>query len=401
MKKILVLTTIYPSPDLKVTNNTDVVHYFTSEWVKKGVEVVVIHNYPIYLKVFHLIARFFQHSLASKFNTLVTTQYSNKPTNILLDGVKVFRLPLFKPFPRCKMLQKTMLQQVDKISNLLNKMNFYPDIIVAHNFYPHIQMVNLLKSRYYLKCKTAIVVHKQNLRMLDYIPNLKDELKSIELWGYRSLPIKKEFELRVGKNERFFMCYSGIPEDFLRDSVTRDFSKPLSSFVYVGSLIKRKYPNKIIDALSHLNYPFCMEYVGDGVLMKKLKEKATSYGLENCILFHGRLSRSQIPKIIERADCFIMISKDETFGLVYLEAMSSGCITIASRNEGMQGIIEDGINGFLCEAGNDEELYAIINRINALSSEEKKAISDNAIQTAKRFTDTTVADSYLNSLYSL
>lgn len=294
-----------------------------------------------------------------------------------------------------------MLQQVDKISNLLNKMNFYPDIIVAHNFYPHIQMVNLLKSRYYLKCKTAIVVHKQNLRMLDYIPNLKDELKSIELWGYRSLPIKKEFELRVGKNERFFMCYSGIPEDFLRDSVTRDFSKPLSSFVYVGSLIKRKYPNKIIDALSHLNYPFCMEYVGDGVLMKKLKEKATSYGLENCILFHGRLSRSQIPKIIERADCFIMISKDETFGLVYLEAMSSGCITIASRNEGMQGIIEDGINGFLCEAGNDEELYAIINRINALSSEEKKAISDNAIQTAKKFTDTTVADSYLNSLYSL
>ena len=55
-----------------------------------------------------------------------------------------------------------------------------------------------------------------------------------------------------------------------------------------------------------------------------------------------------------------MISKEETFGLVYLEAMSMGCITIASKNEGMEGIIIDGENGFLCTAGDDDELASII-----------------------------------------
>ena len=38
-----------------------------------------------------------------------------------------------------------------------------------------------------------------------------------------------------------------------------------------------------------------------------------------------------------------MISELETFGLVYIEAMAAGCITIASRNEGFDGIIKDGV----------------------------------------------------------
>ena len=43
---------------------------------------------------------------------------------------------------------------------------------------------------------------------------------------------------------------------------------------------------------------------------------------------------------------WIMISKNETFGLVYLEAMARGCITIGSRNQGIDGVINHGVNGF-------------------------------------------------------
>ena len=64
--------------------------------------------------------------------------------------------------------------------------------------------------------------------------------------------------------------------------------------------------------------------------------------------------------MLKQHDVFIMISKNETFGLVYLEAMAVGCITIASRQEGFDGIIKHGYNGFLCEAGNQEELEKLI-----------------------------------------
>ncbi len=95
-----------------------------------------------------------------------------------------------------------------------------------------------------------------------------------------------------------------------------------------------------------------------------------------------------------------MISKGETFGLVYLEAMARGCITIGSRNEGIDGIILHGVNGFLCEAGNEKELAQIIRHINQLTPAERKQISDSAIATAKDMTDIKVAERYLNNLLS-
>ncbi len=46
----------------------------------------------------------------------------------------------------------------------------------------------------------------------------------------------------------------------------------------------------------------------------------------------------------------VMNSRNEAFGLVYFEAMARGCIIITSRKEGFDGIIQDGVNGFLFKA---------------------------------------------------
>ncbi|MBI5538884.1 MAG: glycosyltransferase [Bacteroidia bacterium] len=93
-----------------------------------------------------------------------------------------------------------------------------------------------------------------------------------------------------------------------------------------------------------------------------------------------------------------MISKREAFGLVYLESMARGCITIGSRSEGIDGIIKHEKNGFLCEAGNEKELVQIIRQINKLTPAERKKISDNAIATAKELTDYMVALKYINAV---
>ena len=44
--------------------------------------------------------------------------------------------------------------------------------------------------------------------------------------------------------------------------------------------------------------------------------------------------------IIHNADCFVMVSSREAFGLVYVEAMAKGCIVIATKGQGMDGIIK-------------------------------------------------------------
>ena len=112
----------------------------------------------------------------------------------------------------------------------------------------------------------------------------------------------------------------------------------------------------------------------------------------------GKVERDKILELYDQSDCMIMISKNEAYGLVYLEAMARGCITIASQDEGMDGVIIDGYNGFLCPAGNAEKLSDLIERINSLSDEDKEKISFNAIETARNLTDHLAAEKYLNDV---
>jgi rRNA maturation endonuclease Nob1 len=61
-------------------------------------------------------------------------------------------------------------------------------------------------------------------------------------------------------------------------------------------------------------------------------------------------------------------------------------------------VIKDGVNGFLCEAGDIKNLSETIIKINKLSIQEKKEISNNAILTASKLTNFKAANNYLNSL---
>ena len=49
---------------------------------------------------------------------------------------------------------------------------------------------------------------------------------------------------------------------------------------------------------------------------------------------------------MEESDVFAMVSSPETFGLVYIEAMAKGCVTIGSKGEGIDGVIVNNENGF-------------------------------------------------------
>ena len=400
-KKILVLSSIYPAPDIKIANNTNVVHYFAQEWVKQGHEVMVVHNYPVYMRVFHWIAGFASKMIASKFNTSVTSVYQSKDVEFEMDGVKAIRMPLYKPLPRFGVSEKVMKKQVNKIADWCRKNNFIPDVITSHNFYPHTEMVNMLKEEYFPKATTCVVVHKQVSRMFSFMKgDYHDHLKKVDVWGYRSLPLKREFEDFTGYiPPRQFMCYSGIPSHFLGRTDLCNVTKPINKFVYVGSFIRRKFPEKLLLAIKESEIKnFKLDYVGDGANRPIIEKIIKDNNWSDRVTLHGFVEREQVPSFISKAQCFIMISEEETFGLVYLEAMSMGCITIASRNEGMEGIIEDGENGFLCKAGDEHELAEIIKKINDMPQADLNRISENAKQTAMRLTDANVARCYLEEI---
>lgn len=63
-------------------------------------------------------------------------------------------------------------------------------------------------------------------------------------------------------------------------------------------------------------------------------------------------------QIYSRCKVWLMVSRSEGFGLPILEAMSCGCAVVATDCGGPRDIIIDGVNGFLCEVGNINQIVA-------------------------------------------
>ena len=81
-----------------------------------------------------------------------------------------------------------------------------------------------------------------------------------------------------------------------------------------------------------------------------------------------------------------------------VRTLMSGVLYLTTNKSGATGFIIDGQNGFLCEAGNADELTQIIMKINALGPNQRAEISRNAIQTVSKMTDYLVAQNYINEL---
>lgn len=203
------------------------------------------------------------------------------------------------------------------------------------------------------------------------------------------------------KWKKTFYCFSGVPSSFFNATNNKSFDE-IHDFVFVGALIKRKHPMAVIKALYQSDLKnFNLKYIGEGEQKKLIFEYAKQYNMLDRVQLCGHVARDVVSDYLNKAQIFIMISSKETFGLVYLEAMSKGCIVVASKGEGMEGIIKDGFNGFLCQAGNVNELILIINKIISLPKDTINEISLNAFNTAKSLTDKKVAENYINSVINI
>lgn len=59
---------------------------------------------------------------------------------------------------------------------------------------------------------------------------------------------------------------------------------------------------------------------------------------------------------VRDSDIFVMPSKPETFGLVYIEALLQGLPIVYARGEGFDGYYPDGYVGYAAESFNVEDI---------------------------------------------
>ncbi|OAB47577.1 glycosyltransferase family 4 protein [Paenibacillus antarcticus] len=122
------------------------------------------------------------------------------------------------------------------------------------------------------------------------------------------------------------------------------------TILFVGRVIPQKGVPILIKA-SHLvrkRIPVQLVVVGRArpSYLKRLKRQARTLGVP--MTYIGKIPHANIHNLYHLADCFVCPSqKHEAFGLVNIEAMASGVPVIASRNGGIQEIVNHGHNGYL------------------------------------------------------
>ncbi len=134
---------------------------------------------------------------------------------------------------------------------------------------------------------------------------------------------------------------------------------PSNTILSVGNLIPIKGHELLLRALAAVlpRYPqVSCDIIGDGPDQHRLTRLASDCNIAGKVRFLGRQSRKQVTEAMRRCALFVLPSRYEGLGCVYLEAMSAEKSVIACRGQGIDEIIRHGSNGWLVDPNNLQEL---------------------------------------------
>ena len=280
------------------------------------------------------------------------------------------------------------------------------DAIVAH-MPSGIMCADIISKEY--KIPMLCAVHASDITVLSDIKYFMFKKRMMEAYQNASCILPRSFWLKdkikrilPALNKPVEIIYSGVPLKLTEENEKlleeHKFDPKKAKLLTVSSLIKRKNIKALILAYKKLkkkHKKISLEIIGDGPLREKLEILNIKYKLD--IKFSGTLSKDEVYKKMAAADIFILPSKNETFGMVYMEALSHGNIVLCSKNSGVDGIIKNEESGFIIKA-NKKGIYNAINKILNFKPKQFLEISKNAIATAKMFSYENSVKNYLQKI---
>lgn len=157
--------------------------------------------------------------------------------------------------------------------------------------------------------------------------------------------------------------YFGINPELFPANENRDFSKQII-LGRVSTLIPSKIPENLCDVLSKinvLNFAYHIYGIGEKEFVNELHQKINKNNLQNKITIFNDSYVNDKYKNIDIFLYWLEEGEEESFGLIFLEAMAANSIVITKRVGAAEEIIQHGVNGFLFD--DESEINNILQRI--------------------------------------
>lgn len=165
------------------------------------------------------------------------------------------------------------------------------------------------------------------------------------------------------------------------------------SILYVGNFEPTKNVVRLISAVVKLKNKYKdvhLDIVGGGGWQNKGVLKAINQN-KDIVTFHGKIyDKNVLKEFYNKCSIFAMPSIHETFGLVYIEAMSQGMRILCSKNEGIDGVFEKRVGEFVNPLDIEEISFALERLID--SPQKYDTLSESEI---KQFDWNNIAEKYI------
>jgi len=262
------------------------------------------------------------------------------------------------------------------------------DVIHAHAALPCGHAAALLSRR--LNIPFVVTLHGLDVfnAFLGGIPAAWRRKVSVDVYAAARTVIcisgKVQGILKTGTpaETRSTIVYNGVNPDFFSPNPAA--MGPFDPEILIaGNLLRSKGHALVLRALGNLRTSLPQlrcRIIGEGPDRAQFEALVRDLGIGQQVQFVGRQSRLEVAEAMRRCSVFVLPSRNEGLGCVYLEAMACGKPVIGCRGQGIDEVIEHGKNGWLIPADGLEEL---VQGLSALlgSSELRMRIGTAARQT--------------------
>lgn len=264
-----------------------------------------------------------------------------------------------------KQWRKTSLDGFKKYTEFFGK----PDIIHAHNVVYAGFIAGEISKKYNIPF--LITEHSSLHGLQDISPKLTKKINESFSNANRLIVVSpflknlliKKYNIR---NKEIIVIPNLLPADFEKCLQLKEKKEKPSKFITVGRMDKNK--NHLMLLQSFCNFlkeePNArLTLVGDGEERKYLQEFVDVEGINDSVVFKGRLSRVDILNELLISDVFVLPSNFETFGVVLIEALACGLPVISTKSGGPNFFVQEE-NGVLVKVNSKNDLTRGFKEVN-------------------------------------
>lgn len=214
--------------------------------------------------------------------------------------------------------------------------------------------------------------------------------------------VLKNYDLRLdqffvfppgGYDESRFFPGASISYPINNDELMKVINREPSTkwLGYAGRLVKGKGWDLLMEAFMQISNDsqydhYKLAFVGSGPDRDEINKIIEKHNLKDRVLMLGPLNPDEMAVFYNQLEVFIFpTSYEESLGIVGIEALACGIPVIASSSGAIPEYITDGYNGYLVEPGNSSQLKNAITRFIDLSDEDKVEMSNNALNSVKKY----------------